>query len=101
MTLTGDEYIRPSLLDALARGFHRIRHYGLLAGSGRKTSLDLAREFLNLAAPDDDDTPGGQDHFHPPCPCRGGRMIVIEVFERRRQPRGPPDAAATKRETAS
>ena len=37
--------------------------------------------------------------FRPPCPCCGGRMIIIEVFERRRQPRGPPDTSAANRET--
>jgi hypothetical protein len=26
----------------------------------------------------------------PPCPCCGGRMIVIEIFARWRQPRAPP-----------
>ncbi|SEI13883.1 Putative transposase [Rhizobium tibeticum] len=101
MTLAVDEFIRRFLLHVLPRGFHRIRHYGLLAGSARKTSLALARELLHVAAPVDDGTPGEQDDFRPPCPCCGGRMIVIEVFERWRQPRGPPDAPATNRETAS
>ena len=33
MTLATDEFIRRFLLHVLPRGFHRIRHYGLLAGS--------------------------------------------------------------------
>ncbi|MER8957232.1 transposase, partial [Mesorhizobium sp. M0833] len=78
------------LLHVLPKGFHRIRHCGLLAGSARKASLALARELLNVAAPADDDTTDEPDNFRPPCPCCGGRMIVIEVFERWRQPRGPP-----------
>ena len=101
MTLATDEFIRRFLLHVLPRGFHRIRHYGLLAGSARKASLALARELLNVAAPPDDDTPDEPDDFRPPCPCCGGRMIVIEMFERWRQPRGPPDTTATNRETAS
>lgn len=101
MKLAVDEFIRRFLLHVLPRGFHRIRHYGLLAGSARKTSLALARELLDVAAPVDDGTPSEPDDFRPPCPCCGGRMIVIEVFERWRQPRGPPDATATNRETAS
>jgi hypothetical protein len=35
----------------LPRGFHRIRHHGLLASSARKASLALARELLNVALP--------------------------------------------------
>nr|WP_299497777.1 transposase [uncultured Rhizobium sp.] len=101
MTLAVDEFIRRFLLHVLPRGFHRIRHYGLLAGSARKTSLALARELLHVAAPVDDGVPGEQDDLRPPCPCCGGRMIVIEMFERWKQPRGPPDATATNRETAS
>lgn len=101
MTLAIEEFIRRFLLHVLPRGFHRIRHYGLLAGSARKTSLALARELLDVAPPVDDDKPGEPDDFRPPCPCCGGRMIVIDVFARWKQPRGPPDAAATNRETAS
>ncbi|RWO65437.1 MAG: IS91 family transposase, partial [Mesorhizobium sp.] len=36
----------------------------------------------------------------PAVPCCGGRMIVIEVFERWRQPRGPPASRAPNRENA-
>jgi hypothetical protein len=90
MTLGPDEFIRRFLLHVLPKGFHRIRHCGLLAGSARKASLALARELLNVATPSDDDTTDEADNFRPPCPCCGGRMIVIEVFERWRQPRGPP-----------
>ena len=100
MTLAADEFIRRFLLHVLPRGFHRIRHYGLLAGSARKASLALARELLNVAPPPEDDIPEEPDDFRPPCPCCGGRMIVIEMFERWRQPRGPPDARAPNRENA-
>lgn len=98
MTLAADEFIRRFLLHVLPRGFHRIRHYGLLAGSARKASLALARELLDVTEPPDDDTPKEPDDFRPQCPCCGGRMIVIEVFERWGQPRGPPDRSATNRE---
>jgi hypothetical protein len=97
MTLATDEFIRRFLLHVLPRGFHRIRHYGLLASSVRQTSLALARKLLNVAPPPDD-TPEEPDDFRPPCPCCGGRMIVIETFERWRQPRGPPSKTATNRE---
>jgi hypothetical protein len=82
MTLSPDEFIRRFLLHVLPRGFHRIRHRGLLADSARRATLALARELLNVAAPSDDDTTDEPDNFCPPCPRCGGRMIVIETFER-------------------
>jgi hypothetical protein len=100
MTLATDEFIRRFLLHVLPRGFHRIRHYGLLAGGSRKDCLALARQLLAAAPPVTNDPPAEPDDFRPPCPCCGGRMIVIEMFERWRQPRGPPDARTTNRETA-
>ena len=82
MTLAFDEFIRRFLLHVLPRGFHRIRHYGLLAGSARKACLALAHELLHVAAPVDDTDTGEHDDFRPPCSCCGGRMIVVEVFVR-------------------
>ena len=99
MTLAADEFIRRFLLHVLPRGFHRIRHYGLLAGSARKASIALARELLKVVMPPNPGNPEERDDFRPPCPCCGGRMIVIETFERWRQPRGPPHATATNWET--
>jgi hypothetical protein len=101
MTLATDEFIRRFLFHVLPRGFHRIRHYGLLAGGSRKTSITRARELLNAVPPPAHDAADKPIDIRPPCPCCGGRMIVIEVFERWRQPRGPPNKAATNRESAS
>ena len=90
MTISADEFIRRFLLHVLPRGFHRIRHYGLLAGSARKTSLALARKLLAVALePANENTDEPVDH-RPPCPCCGGHMVIIETFERWRQPRAPP-----------
>ena len=55
MTLGTDEFIRRFLLHLLPRGFHRIRHYGLLSASARKANLARARELLAVAPPPDDD----------------------------------------------
>jgi hypothetical protein len=44
MTLEADEFMRRFLLHVLPAGFHRIRHYGLLANGQRKA--DLARQLL-------------------------------------------------------
>src|SRR5690554_1680248 len=66
MTLCADEFIRRFLLHALSSGFHRIRHYGLLASSARKNSLALARALLNAAPPPEPDTADDVIEVHPP-----------------------------------
>ena len=90
MTLGTDEFIRRFLLHLLPRGFHRIRHYGLLSASARKASLARARELLAVASPPDDDLLEQSIGVHTPCPCCGGHMIIIETFARWCQPRAPP-----------
>ncbi|ARU14965.1 IS91 family transposase [Croceicoccus marinus] len=100
MTLPADEFIRRFLLHVLPRGFHRIRHYGLLAGSARKDAIARARALLHVAPePPPSDNVDPPDH-RPPCPCCGGHMIVIETFARRQQPRAPPQIVALTRSHA-
>jgi hypothetical protein len=95
MTLATDAFIQRFLLHVLPRGFHRIRHYGLLAGSARKASLALARRLLEVAPEPANDNADKPDDYRPPCPCCGGHMIIIETFERWQQPRAPPSTMAT------
>ena len=90
MTLAADEFIRRFLLHVLPKGFHRIRHYGLLAGATRKARLDQVRELLGVAPPAAPEATVEPDDIKPPCPCCGGRMVVVETFERQCQPRAPP-----------
>jgi Putative transposase/Transposase zinc-binding domain len=91
MTLATDEFIRRFLLHVLPRGFHRIRHYGLLATSARKDNLARARKLLAVSPPpNDDDVPDQPSDVRQPCPCCGGQMIVVEIFARWSQPRAPP-----------
>jgi hypothetical protein len=80
MTLGTGEFIRRFLLHLLPRGFHRIRHYGLISASARKVSLARARELPTVAPPPDDDLLEQPIDVHTPCPCCGGHMIVIETF---------------------
>jgi hypothetical protein len=89
MTLCPDEFIRRFLLHVLPKGFHRIRHYGLLASAGRKANVALARQLLAVPAPAEAEEPAPPDR-RPPCPCCGGRMVVVEIFQRAGQARAPP-----------
>ena len=99
MTLATDEFIRRFLLHVLPKGFHRIRHYGLLASAGCKANIARARELIAAPVPPIDplvardntnrDAGAAPDH-RPPCPCCGGRMIIVEILERSGAPRGPP-----------
>lgn len=100
MRLATDEFIRRFLLHVLPQGFHRIRHYGLLAGGAHKASLALARRLLEVAPEPQDTALVEPANPRPPCPCCGGRIVVIESFERWCQPRAPPTTCAPHRETA-
>jgi hypothetical protein len=101
MTLSADEFIRRFLLHCLPRGFHRIRHYGLLASGTRKAHLERARQLLAVAPPATDETPSEPPNPRPPCPCCGGTMIIIEIIDRRYLPRGPPRPIAPSGNLAS
>ncbi|MGB9000734.1 MAG: IS91 family transposase, partial [Pseudolabrys sp.] len=90
MTLATDEFIRRFLIHVLPKGFHRIRHYGLFAKSSCADNIAHACELLAAAKPDGQPTSAAVDPGKPTCPCCGGRMIVIEVFERGATPRHSP-----------
>jgi hypothetical protein len=93
MSLSPAEFLRRFLLHVLPTGFHRIRHYGLLAKGPRAPDLDALRALIaaEAGAPA---PPVGHDTEQAPetaaltaCPCCGGRMRVIEIFLRGRLPR--------------
>jgi hypothetical protein len=97
MALTHDEFIRRFLLHVLPSGFHRIRHYGLTANTGRKKHLDKARQLLNVNTPivpvDKTLADEAKAHDQAPtfvCPCCGAGMIVTEVLLHLYLPRAPP-----------
>ena len=84
-------------MHVLPKGFHRIRHYGLFANGNRAESIAKARELLAVpVSSEPPETPAAeQARMLPrPCPCCGGRMIVIEVFARGQAPRHKPSPAA-------
>ncbi len=96
MTVSADEFVRRFLIHTLPDGFHRIRHYGLFANGGRTANIARARELLGAIAPQTEpaeDNDGEAEVLSRPCPCCGGRMIIVETFERGAQPRAPPTAS--------
>ncbi len=97
MTLSVDEFIRRFLLHVLPKGFHRIRHYGLLASANCKANVSRARELLAVPPEAKAAEPVEPTDPRPPCPCCGGRMIIIQTFQRGMQPRAPPTSAALTR----
>jgi len=84
MTLEAHEFIRRFLIHVLPRGQHRIRHYGFLGNGGRAANIAGIRELLAAptSAPDTKaaDTADGPRILALPCPCCGGRLVIVEAF---------------------
>ena len=96
MTLATAEFIRRFLIHVLPKGFHRIRHYGLFANGNRAENIARARALLAMPAPVIEPQgskaaeAGEPRMLSRPCPCCGGRMMVIETFARGCQPNHRP-----------
>lgn len=95
MTLEPEEFMRRFLLHVLPGGFHRIRHYGLIANNARKENLVRARELLHVAPaavadPNLADAP--VDTVRPTFVCAhcGAPMIIVQTFVRGQAIRAPP-----------
>ncbi len=101
MRVTMSEFIRRFLIHVLPHGFHRIRHYGLLASSTRKANITKIRALLCVRRPEQAVAPGPEAETIPltlrePCPCCGGPMRIIEIFRRGQKPmsHAPPKGQA-------
>ena len=100
MRLSTDEFIRRFLIHVLPDGFHRLRHYGLLASGACKRNVEAIRRLLGTAptasieATDTDPVPPLT--LREPCPDCGGVMRIVEIFRRGARPmtRAPPRKAA-------
>ena len=96
MTLSPEEFMRRFLLHVLPGGFHRIRHYGLLANGERRKKLAKARELLSVEGLSVDaslleiDALGSLVQPTFVCPCCGSPMRIIETFLRGQPIRAPP-----------
>ena len=93
MTLHPHEFIRRFLIHVLPKGFHRIRHYGLLRQhQSRREHRTCSRAARRCSAHRRARRAkarrrGRAARAACPCPRCGGRMIVIEVFARGCEPR--------------
>lgn len=78
--------MRRFLLHVLPSVFHRIRHYGLIANTGRRENLARARELLNVApiVNEESNADAPAESVQPifVCPDCGAEMIVIETLAR-------------------
>ncbi len=96
MTLSHDEFMRRFLLHVLPTGFHRIRHYGLLANTGRREHLDQVRALLNTTTELTESQINHDrsiDESKPPtyvCPDCGAAMVIVEILARSLRIRAPP-----------
>jgi Putative transposase/Transposase zinc-binding domain len=108
MTLPIHEFIRRFLVHVLPKGFHRIRHYGLFANGNRAADIARARELLAVPSrskePETSEATATDEQgmLPRPCPCCGGRMIIIETFARGGEPkhRPTPAPAAIRNDTS-
>jgi Putative transposase len=97
MTLTPDAFISRFLLHVLPKGFHRIRHYGFLSSGVRVKEIAAIRELLGVPETPPKDADNAPSADTPPkkpwmiCPCCGGDMVIIDIFQCKAQPRAPPD----------
>jgi hypothetical protein len=99
MRLSTNEFIRRFLIHVLPDGFHRIRHYGFLASSRRKSNIAKVRALLGAQPPKQDDPQAAETiplTLREPCPDCGGQMRIIETFRRGQKPqsRAPPKRQA-------
>ena len=94
MTLGCEEFMRRFLLHVLPSGFHRIRHYGLLANAARKENLAVARALLHpplpQAAPAEQTPACGSAPPRFVCRHCGAAMSIVETFPRTHRIRAPP-----------
>ncbi|MEO8152166.1 MAG: IS91 family transposase [Rhizobacter sp.] len=90
MTLAPQEFMRRFLLHVLPGGFHRIRHYGLLANGNRRDALALARTALHATV----EVPNSEPTMRAPAfVCRhcGRPLLIVKIVLRERPSiRAPP-----------
>lgn len=96
MTLTTPEFIRRFLIHVLPKGQHRIRHYGFYGNGNRAANIARIRHLLGVRAFEQDQDNNTSPTVEPPrvlalpCPCCGGRLIIVKTIAPTQHPRAPP-----------
>jgi hypothetical protein len=93
MTLTSDEFIRRFLIHVLPGGFHRIRHYGLLANARRRDNLVRARQILAVTEPINETRNDAPAATYTCRSCEAA-MVIVETLAPKYKARAPPERIA-------
>ena len=87
MTLAATEFARRFLQLVQSYGFHRIRHVGFRADTQRRDAIDRIRGLLADRMPPQQELasdpmpePAMQAPGPAPCPCCGGRMMLVDLI---------------------
>lgn len=98
--MKGETFLRRWLMHVLPAGFVKVRHYGILSCHNKQESLAVARQELDMPAPESSKREPWyvifeQKYGHSPflCPaCKEGLMGIVEVYPPIRD--GPPKRKA-------
>ncbi len=93
MALEPMEFIRRFSMHILPKGFVRIRHYGILSSTSKKTTIPKIKEQIPEKKKKHQEVRKLRDYNPKICPCcKTETMVTIEVFGKR----GPPDIFKNK-----
>ncbi len=81
MTLPVEQFIQRFLMHRLPKGFHRIRHFGILANSCRRKTLETVLHDDQRDAGHDIE-PGDETASAPACPSCGKATVPVTTLDR-------------------
>lgn len=87
LTLNAMEFIRRFSMHILPKRFVRIRHYGILSSTGKRTALPLIKSQTKLTVTVNHEPRVLNNYNTKMCPrCKTATMVTIEIIQKR----GPP-----------
>ena len=89
LTLDAMEFIRRFAMHILPKNFVRIRHYGILSSTSKKTSIPIIKELFHDSKPIEIKEARQMQNYHPLycVHCKKESMIIVEIIPKR----GPPN----------
>ncbi len=96
LTLDALEFIRRFAMHILPKNFVRIRHYGILSSTTKKTSIPIIKELFNESKPLEKSDARQLQNYQPLycVHCKKESMVIVEVIPKR----GPPNAMKVNRD---